>query len=139
LQIVLALEALYVFSTGLIKISILLFYRRLVSGSVSPAFVWAIRAAIFSVVAYIITFEITLTVGCRPINAFWNEVNPIWRALNENKYYCLNELDTLYGANITSITQDFLTFLLPLLLFRKLQIPFRQKVVLGCVFGVGFL
>jgi hypothetical protein len=123
----------------LTKISILLFYRRLVSGSVSNAFVWAVRVSIFSVAAYIITFETTLTFGCRPINAYWNEVNPVWRTLNENKYFCLDEVATLYSANITSIVQDFLTFLMPLLLFWNLQLPIRQKVVLGAIFGVGFL
>jgi hypothetical protein len=121
------------------KISILLFYRRLVAGSVSKRFVWVIRFCIFSVVAYIITFETTLLFGCRPMNAFWNEVNPIWRSLNEGKYFCLDEVATLYGANITSIVQDFLTFLIPLALFWNLKLPIRQKVILGLVFGVGFL
>src|SRR5258708_7327115 len=136
---VMAIEALYVLSTGLVKISILLFYRRLVAGSVSKLFKWAVRACIFSVIAYIITFETTLILGCRPIYAFWNEVNPIWRGLNKGKYFCLDEVSTLYGANITIILQDFLTFLMPLLLFQKLQLPFRQKVLLGAIFGVGFL
>jgi hypothetical protein len=134
-----AIESLYIFSTGLIKVSILLFYRRLVSGSVSYPFVWAVRIIIFSVVAYMITFETTLTFGCRPINAYWNEVDPIWRSMNANKYFCLDEVATLYAANITSIVQDFLTFSMPLLLFWKLQLPIRQKVILGCIFSVGFL
>jgi hypothetical protein len=111
----------------------------LVSGSVSQAFVWAVLTAIVSVIAYMITFESTLIFGCRPISAFWNEVSPIWRALNENKYFCLDELGALFAANITSIVQDFLTFLMPLLLFWNLQLPIRQKVVLGCIFSVGFL
>jgi hypothetical protein len=134
----LALEAQYVLSTGLTKISILLFYRRLVSGSISRAFYWTVIAIIISVVAYTITFELTLIFGCRPISAYWNEVNPIWRALNEGKYYCLNEVVALLCANILSIIQDFLTFLMPLILFWNLRLPIRQKVVLGCIFSVGF-
>jgi hypothetical protein len=133
-----AIEALYVFSTGLTKISILLFYRRLVSGSVSRAFVWTILAIVFSVMAYMVTFELTLIFGCRPINAYWNEINPIWRTLNADEYVCLDEVVALYCANIISIVQDFLTFLMPLLLFWKLQLPIRQKAVLGCIFSVGF-
>lgn len=134
-----AIEALYVFSTGLTKISILLFYRRLVVGSVSHTFVWAVRAIIFSVVAYMITFEITLISGCKPIYAFWDEVNPLWRGFYAGKYKCVDELATLFAANITSIMQDFLTFSMPLLLFWKLQLPIRQNVILGAIFGVGFL
>jgi hypothetical protein len=136
---VMIIEALYVFSAALIKISILLFYRRLVAGTVSRTFVWAVYATIFSVVAYVITFETTLMSGCRPINAFWNEVDPFWRELNVGKYFCLDEVSTLYGANITSIVQDFLACGMPLLLFWKLQLPIRQKILLGGIFGVGFL
>jgi hypothetical protein len=137
-KIVMALEATYILATGLTKISILLFYRRLVSGSVSRAFVWTVLTIIVSVMAYIITFELTLIFGCRPISAYWNEINPIWRTLNADEYFCLDEVVALYCANIISIVQDFLTFLMPLLLFRNLQLPIRQKVVLGCIFSVGF-
>jgi hypothetical protein len=133
-----AIEGLYVFSTGLTKVSILLFYRRLVSGSVSRTFVWALFASIFSVVVYMITFEITLIFGCRPVDAYWNEIDPTWRTLNVGKYVCLDEVKALYAANIISILQDFLTFLMPLLLFTTLRLPIRQKIVLGCIFGVGF-
>jgi hypothetical protein len=134
-----AIEALYVFSTGLTKISILLFYRRLVTGSVSTNFVWAIRVSIFSVAAYMLTFENTLVFGCRPIYAYWHQVDPVWRTSPGHQYSCLNEVATLYAANITSILQDFLTFLIPLLLFAKLQLPIRQKILLGLIFGIGFL
>jgi hypothetical protein len=133
------IEALYVVSTGLIKISVLLFYRRLVAGTISRLFVWAVHACIFSVVAYMITFETTLIFGCRPTNAFWNEVNPFWRGQNAGKFFCLDEVATLYGANVTSIVQDFLSCGMPLLLFWKLQLPIRQKIALGAIFGVGFL
>jgi len=135
-KIAMLIEALYLFSTGVIKISILLFYRRLVPSSVSPAFAWATRAIIASVVAYIIAFEAILLFGCRPINAFWNQVDPAWK--KANKYQCPDELSVLFAANTTSIVQDFLAFLMPLLLFRKLQLPFRQKIILQAIFGIGF-
>jgi hypothetical protein len=134
-----AIEATYILGTGLTKISILLFYRRLVSGTVSSRFVWAIRVSIFSVAAYIIAFENTLIFGCRPMNAYWNQVDPVWRTSPDHPYACLNEVATLYAANITSILQDFLTFLIPLLLFSRLQLPTRQKVLLSIIFGIGFL
>jgi len=133
-----SIEATYILATGLTKVSILLFYRRLVSGSVSRGFVWAIRLSIFSVVAYILAFTNTLIFGCRPMNAYWNEVDPVWRTSGEHKYSCLSEVGTLFAANITSIVQDFLTFLLPLLLFSRLQLPMRQKVLLSGIFGIGF-
>jgi hypothetical protein len=134
---VLGIEASYILSTGLTKVSILLFYRRLVGGTFSRLYIWGFRLIIVSVVAYTVIFELTLSLGCRPISAYWNQINPIWRELNQ--YKCLDELTALYAANITSIVQDFLTFSTPLLIFTKLRMPRRQKIVLGLIFGVGFL
>jgi hypothetical protein len=63
-QIVMAIEALYMVSTGLTKISILFFYRRLVAGSVSTGFLWLVYISMFSVVAYNVTFLFTIFFNC---------------------------------------------------------------------------
>ncbi|KAF2400162.1 integral membrane protein [Trichodelitschia bisporula] len=136
-KVAMAIEALYIMCTGLIKISILLFYRRMSEGSVTPVFRWAVRACIAFVIAYIITFEVTLFLGCRPISVFWNQVNPFW--VHEHPdFKCFNEAANLLAASAFSIIQDFIACGMPLILFWKLQLPFRQKVVLAAIFGVGF-
>jgi hypothetical protein len=133
------IEALYLVSTGLTKMSILLFYRRLVPSTVSSTFVWSTRAVIFSVLAYIAIFGIILLKGCAPMNAFWNQVDPAWKRLHAGQYKCLDEPALLFAVNITSIIQDFLTFLMPMMLFWNLRLPTRQKVILQGLFGIGFL
>lgn len=137
LQIAIAIEALYVASTSLVRISILLFYRRMASGSISKPFLWTVRSVIAFVIAYFFVFEMTLFLNCRPFNAFWNEVNPLWAATH--KYSCISEAGNLVAASIISVIQDFIVCFMPTILFWKLQLPRKQKVALGAIFGIGFL
>jgi hypothetical protein len=136
-----SIEAFYVLSTSLTKISILLFYRRMASGSISPFFHWAVRIAMASVVLYAITFEMTLFLGCHPIDSFWNQVDLIWGTTHIEgvDYHCFSEPANALAASGISIVQDFMACGLPVVLFWKLNLPFRQKAALAAVFGVGFL
>jgi hypothetical protein len=140
-QITMAIEAFYVMSTSLTKISILLFYRRMAAGSISPLFHWVVRIAMASVVAYLITFELTLFLGCRPIDSFWNQVDFIWETTHKAgvDYHCFSEPANALAASGISIIQDFMACGMPIILFWKLNLPFRQKAALAAVFGVGFL
>jgi uncharacterized membrane protein YqgA involved in biofilm formation len=135
------IEAMYIASTGLTKISILLFYKRMSDGTVSTAFRCAVQVCIAFVVCYIITFEATLFLGCRPINSYWDQVNIGWalKHVEGVDYHCFNEPANLLAASATSIVQDFIACGMPTLLFWKLQLPRRQKIALGAIFGVGFL
>jgi hypothetical protein len=136
---VIALEALYIFSTVTTKISILLFYRRLVSSSVSRTFRWIVYAAIAFVAAYFLAF-IPLTFSeCRPIEAAWMLSDIKWWWEHEHSVSCINEGLSLSISAIISATQDFIAFGLPLTLFSKLKIPPRQKIALAGIFVVGFL
>ncbi|TID24545.1 hypothetical protein E6O75_ATG02910 [Venturia nashicola] len=138
-KITMVISALYVISTSLTKISILLFYRRM-SDRVSKAFRFAVHACIVFVVAYMITFLTTLFLTCRPINAYWNQVYIPWALSHEEgvDYHCLNEPADLLAASAISIVQDFLVCGMPTLLFWKLKLPRRQKIALAAVFGIGF-
>jgi hypothetical protein len=66
---------LYLVSTATTKISILLFYRRLASGTISKAFQWAVYASIAFVAIYWVVFTLNLFLGCRPFRAFWMEAD----------------------------------------------------------------
>jgi hypothetical protein len=132
-----SLEALYLISTATTKISILLFYRRLTEGTASRAFLWCVYAAIASVVVYFIVFFTLLFVLCRPLEAFWLQVDLNWEATHQ--YHCINEEWDLVSAGIVSVFHDFVACGMPMILFWKLKIPRRQKVALGAIFGVGFL
>jgi hypothetical protein len=135
------IEALYIVSTGLTKISILLFYRRMTDGAVSTVFRIAVKCCIYFVIAYIITFLCTLFLGCHPIDSFWNQVSLPWVATHvEGKdFHCFSEPANLLAASGISVVQDFIACGMPMLLFSRLQMPKRTKIALGAIFGVGFL
>src|ERR1700753_815045 len=131
-------QAIYVLCSTLIKLSIIMLLRRITQG-VNRAYVWTVWIITVVVIAYFITFEVTLFTGCRPLNAYWNGVNPVWTFQNQGKYWCFNEPANIMSATIVAMVTDFATFVLPLLLFRKLQVSFKQKFALGVVFGLGLL
>jgi hypothetical protein len=134
-----ALEALYLLSTSTTKISILLFYRRLAAGSVTNRFIYLVYAAVAFVVVYFVIFFINLFIGCRPLAAFWLQVDPFWNAQHEGQYQCINEAANLIAAASVSVVQDCLACGMPMILFWKVRIPQKQRFALGVVFGVGFL
>lgn len=129
------LEFLYLTSTATTKISILLFYRRLTTGTVSNSFLYCVYAAIAFVAAYYFIFTINLLVGCRPFYAFWMQVDPFW----DNKYKCIDEAANLVAAATISVVQDFIVCGMPTILLWKLRISSRQKIALAGIFGIGFL
>ncbi|KAK7705446.1 hypothetical protein SLS57_010100 [Botryosphaeria dothidea] len=134
-EITLAISLSYIVSTSLTKLSILCFYRRMAVNTIERWFLYTVWASMAFVLAYMLTFVLTIFLGCKPLPAYWNQVDPSWAQTNGWK--CFNEGAVMLAASAISVVQDFLACGLPLLLFRKLQIPRRQKVALGCIFSVG--
>lgn len=133
-----AIEILYIVSSALIKVSILLFFRRLSTATFSKPYVYTIWACIGFVIAWCITYIFVLCFECDPINAFWDQLSLEW-AFGAVKYHCINEGEHYISACIMSVIQDFMAALLPSWLFFKLHIPKRQKIALACVFLIGFV
>jgi hypothetical protein len=138
-QITIALEALYMVSTVTTKISILLFYRRLAEGTITNTFRYCVYAAIAFVLLYFVVFWINLFVGCRPLYAFWRLADIFWVTENAGNFQCFDEGANMVAAAVISVTQDFIACGLPSILLWKTQLPKRQKMALGAIFGVGFL
>ena len=131
------METLFCVCSGLIKISILLFYRRLSSRAISRTFRWATWISIYFIAAYSIAFAIVPIFICTPISAFWDQVDFI-KLAQGYEYKCLDEGTDIFVAAIVSTAQDLLTAMLPTILYWNLQIPLRQKMALFGIFGIGY-
>jgi hypothetical protein len=131
--------ALFTLATGLVKMSVLLFYRRLSSRSVSPAFRWIMRIMMVVVGGYTIAFILVLVFTCMPIEAYWKQVE-FANILNPKGYErkCINEGADVVANGIISTVQDFIVAFLPTLLCWKLQMPLRQKVALYGIFAISY-
>jgi hypothetical protein len=114
-----------------------LFYRRLGSRAVSKTFRWATWISIGFIVAYSIALILAPLLGCQPVSAFWDQVNPI-KVLQGYEYHCFDEGANILAAGIISAVQDFVTAALPTLLYWNLQIPLRQKTALFGIFAIGY-
>ncbi|KAL6154868.1 hypothetical protein ACJQWK_00888 [Exserohilum turcicum] len=136
-KLILTIEVLFVVGTGLVKVSILLFFRRLGSRGTSKAFRITTWVAIGFQVASTITFFISPLVGCRPISAYWEQSNVINIALGK-KFNCNQEGAAMAAAGVISTVQDVICALLPNFIYWKAKIPFRQKAALMAIFATAY-
>lgn len=136
-KLAIASEIFYVASTSLIKISVLLFYRRMGQRTVSPRFITIIWISIASVIAYSIAFIVVIFVSCQPFKAFWLQVDPVWS--KTHPWTCYDEAAHLFAATGISLVQDVIATSLPAWLCWKLQLPLRQKLALNAIFALGYL
>ncbi|KAM0270674.1 hypothetical protein ACHAQH_009329 [Verticillium albo-atrum] len=116
----------YNLSMCLVKISILLQYRRIFALRMMQRITFY---AIAFMAAWSITFFFLLTLICIPVAKFWDHAMP---------GRCLDSLTIWYVMAGFNLVSDFAIFALPLPVVRSLQLPKKQKVMLFAVFGLGF-
>ncbi|KAJ5417052.1 uncharacterized protein N7487_000602 [Penicillium crustosum] len=107
-----ALLASYLRIAGIIKQ-----YRRII-----------IAAIVVCVVNQLI-FAIIISVSCIPVAKQWD---------TSLKGSCINTLPFYFALGGTSIVLDLIIIALPLPVLWKLQLRLKQKVLLGCLFALGF-
>jgi hypothetical protein len=137
-QAVWAIEALNLMGTGLTKISILLFIRRLTLRNSTTAIIYTIWSSIVFVGLTTIVFELTLFLECRPFTAFWNRVD-IHYMLGGNQFHCVNEGAKLISAGAISTLQDFMVTTIPVVLLWDLRMDRRQKASIIAIFALGYM
>lgn len=136
-KFVMAIYILYSLASGLIKLSILLFYRRLSSRAVSPAFRWTMRITIFIIGGYSIAFITIPLFACRPFSAFWDQVDLV-KLARGYEWTCINEGADVVAHGVISTVQDLMVAFLPTILCWNLQMPLRQKIALYSIFALGY-
>jgi hypothetical protein len=106
---------------------------------VSTKFQYILYGTIAFVLCCCVSGFITMLVGCRPLHAYWMQVNPMWLIENEGKFTCYDEgIYIVFIATVSMVT-DFLVCILPMTLFFRLQMNWRRKLALALIFGIGFL
>lgn len=117
---------MYIWALALVKVSLLLQYRR-----IFPA-AWLQRSSL-AIIAFACTWNIVqsvlVTFGCVPMSLLYPPLAD----------RCLDSLTIWYIAAGINITTDFIVFAMPIPLINSLQLPQRQKILLIMVFGLGFL
>ncbi len=117
----------YYLGTLFVKLSILLFYLRINPERTFRILTYTIGAFELS---YILISIFIAILGCSPIERSWNFYIP---------GECVNKEAYFYAQAVFNIVTDFATLLLPIKLCIRLQLPRRQKWMLGLTFAVGSL
>jgi hypothetical protein len=81
--------------------------------------------------------EITLLAGCKPFNAYWNQVDFAWAA--RNKYSCYDEGAGQYATIAVGAFHDLMVCVIPMAMIAKVPLPRRQKVALFVLFSLGLM
>jgi hypothetical protein len=128
----------FLLCSGFTKISILFFYRRLVSGSYSRACFWLVWFAIAFTIAYTVIFVIMLCIDCKPTSAYWMAFD-IKYALTED-FSCLDDSTALNtSAGVCAAISDVYAVALPCIITWHHDVPRRQRIALNAIFSLGLV
>jgi hypothetical protein len=126
----------YTLAISFVKISILLFYKRL-SVSFTRKFLIAVWIGIVYNIIYCIGFIMVLLLLCRPISAYWLTFDRDYYL--DGDWTCGREEVAEPLSAIFSVVGDAYSTIIPLVLVSKLTLPIRQKAALYGLFSLGFL
>ena len=134
-QVAWSSEITFQISSCLIKISILLFYRRLVQRTHSRLMQIAIYVAISFTIFYMVATVILLFVVCLPTSSYWESLDVSYT----KPYKCINTtiIDPLIVA--LSVFSDFYSLIIPQVVIRRLKMARREKWMLYGIFASGFV
>lgn len=80
-------------------------------------------------VSYVVVLSLTILLQCSPVPAFWNPSITGRKCVQGVKLYLANA--------ILNVLFDFMVLLVPVPMLLKLQVPTRQKLVIGALFSLG--
>ncbi|KAB8213518.1 hypothetical protein BDV33DRAFT_196877 [Aspergillus novoparasiticus] len=135
-KLIMAIEVCYVWATGFIKASVLLFYRRIdlyIIHRIHVVIVWVGLASKLDCVGLLVIF-----LSCRPLSAFWYQVDPAWVKAG---HMCghFNEPSHLLAFSAIGTFPNLVATTLPVLLCWNLQLLFPRRVALNSIFVVGYI
>ncbi|KAK8068670.1 hypothetical protein PG994_005286 [Apiospora phragmitis] len=116
---------LYNVGLCLIKVSILLQYRRIFTQKLTQ---WMAGGLLAFMLAWTVTLSVLLPLVCYPVDKFWEPARP---------GSCVDQLAVWYVMAGVNIVTDFAIFIIPLPVIKLLQLPTKQKMLLVVVFGLG--
>ena len=118
----------YYGGTAFVKLSILVFYRRIFPVNV-------LRITTFLLIGIITIWWIALTLttilSCTPVDYNWDVTQPDGR--------CLNGRNFSVAFSVPIIVTDLFVLVLPLPVVWRLQLQSKRKIALSIIFSLGTL
>ncbi|KAF2765627.1 hypothetical protein EJ03DRAFT_377627 [Teratosphaeria nubilosa] len=125
-------KTVFVLAATFTRLSLCLFYYRLVKDSGLAWFSWLVHFSVAFTMAICVALVLLIIFLCTPVKYYW-EFPPTTSG------YCLDEGKATLAAGIINISADVLTTLLPVPLVMRLKMPLRQRIGCAVIFGMGFI
>ena len=130
-------QIMFLISTCATKASVLMFYRRMVAGSYSRAWLFWIWASLAFLAGYFVSILLVYCFLCQPLSSYWESYNFDY----DKPYTCINGdvLNPFIG--VLSVFTDIYTVVLPCAMLSQveLDVPKRQKIGLNVIFALGLV
>ncbi|KAH2640469.1 hypothetical protein KXW54_006431 [Aspergillus fumigatus] len=126
MQLLLAYVLVYVVAIPLIKLSIILFYRRIFGMN------WVMWICVLLTVGYWFSCTVAFLVCCRPLSYYWTQ----YRDPGGGKYI-FNLYPFYIGNAAANVATDGIILMVPIPLVWKLQMRTAQKVLVSSIFLLG--
>jgi hypothetical protein len=127
-------ELMFLVGTCFTKISIFLFYRRLLSSLChSKMLLRILWANIIFTITYTFIFVVLLFSSCHPISALWQHFAPGY----SRQFHCIDTSIAELISSAFSAVSDLLAIVLPLSFLLTVQVPLRERLAICSVFLVG--
>ncbi|KAI9674703.1 MAG: hypothetical protein M1817_001606 [Caeruleum heppii] len=123
-------QAFYPWAITFVKVSILLLYLRIFSGTKRKVR-WMIHATIWFVVAYNFAGFWVVVFSCRPVEKAYD--------LTIKGGSCVNRNGLAIAGTVLNIFTDLVMVVIPMPLVWALQLPIRQKIGVSLIFLTAFL
>lgn len=112
---------------AVIQLSILMSYRRI---ALSRWFRWAVWVMVTVTTVWGLSFAFSAWFACVPLHRYWD---------SSHRKGCINdELDIAIGS-ISHIALSALILVLPIPIFWRLGLPFRERLILIALMSAGVL
>jgi hypothetical protein len=128
-----ASEMLYLWSSSLTKLSLLVFYNRIFVSSKLRIFT---NAFTYFVIGYFVAFFLALLFQCRPLDFYWNSLASQHTSTAGE---CTDEGMLLLVSGVLNVFIDVVILILPIPTVLKLKIRWTQKLQVLAVFLAGLL
>ena len=120
-------QILYMFVTGLSKLSILFLYLRIF---LNKRFRLATHITMAWIIAQTVAVCLAISFQCTPVSHYWKA---------SSKGTCIHSLAFVYSAAGLSIYEDMIIMFLPVMELKALKLDLRKKLALGFMFALGSL
>ncbi|KAB8074923.1 hypothetical protein BDV29DRAFT_156180 [Aspergillus leporis] len=130
LKCVLAASVIYVPALAFAKLALLMLYYRLL-GAIHQLYMYIIYLVSSIVAGYSIALDLALIFGCTPVQKSWD--------MTIATGSCISQTGVYLATAITNTASDVVLILIPVPAVCGLRLPFIQKVMVLCMFSIGFV